>query len=936
MQFGTLTASLGAVVLLLSLTVALCFTPDGEVTELGESNKVVAPTEAPAAADGGAGAGEEGKDGAEAAGSNNDDLLTPWDKQGLQVIKSYADYNKKLQSQEKDLRLQLANPPETVKGIEYGSVHGYKYTFLGRTMKDKSRSECELVCSTYPACKSYSYQAEHRTCVWSMAAVKYSEDYTMYVKKKSPEGNHDELYNELAGLFIQDKLEPMKQGTKAMPTLDKAEKTTVEECKYSCTVNPECKTFSYSPATRQCVMSAIPVHYEPGWTYYEKEVPIEDSSWKKAHDKENDQKEELKTQWIQGSSAKARADKEKADKVQKALDDSKSAQTAAASKEKRARKSSDAAESVCLLAKAELAGTTKRNTHLIEQLEIANTAVVTTKQKRLDAEKQRAASNSYEATKKADLTLTFFDMKEVEAKAARTARDEKAEKQRKQKSSESKVKQCTASDIAAAEFAVAEGSLQRAEAYQKLLTFGEIVAEAKANLQKSSGELTAFESNERQKKMSISITKASYEGLEKQSQGAQTERDKKKALAGLEKTAEKLRKYTSQGEETNHQVMVAKEKQEKQKENTRKQEEKEGKAEHLLKSKKRENAMKMEAIRVKKKIKVREEQESKSEVASKALKKDEITAKTSQEVKDKGEKSLKDMTASELKKKTDLTNEEKTYKDVQKQKEMSEKSEIKHKENLEKLAANEKEQKYKKLSDQLKERTLRENEASAKQASQDATTDAKDAADKAAADELQEKTVASSLAKAATEQDTKALMREELNAKSQLTLSSETATKAQQQKMLAAEDLTQAAAKQQAEACVHICIEGLAAMNQQAMMAQGSAVGPPPQKSVEDLVPAPPATVSAPTVPPTETPNDVELGESVARNSVLMLGAANPGTGTDTSTGTGTGTAAEQELQKETKAKLDQAAQDDAVAASTEPNIEVPKVGPFMYNGCQC
>ena len=121
MQFGTLTASLGAVVLLLSLTVALCFTPDGEVTELGESNKVVAPTEAPVAADGGAGAGEEGKDGAEAAGSNNDDLLTPWDKQGLQVIKSYADYNKKLQSQEKDLRLQLANPPETGSMLPFAS-----------------------------------------------------------------------------------------------------------------------------------------------------------------------------------------------------------------------------------------------------------------------------------------------------------------------------------------------------------------------------------------------------------------------------------------------------------------------------------------------------------------------------------------------------------------------------------------------------------------------------------------------------------------------------------------------------------------------------------------------------------------------------------------------------------------------------------------------
>ena len=41
-----------------------------------------------------------------------DALMTPWDKQGLKVIDAYANYNAKLQDDEKSLRQKLANPPD--------------------------------------------------------------------------------------------------------------------------------------------------------------------------------------------------------------------------------------------------------------------------------------------------------------------------------------------------------------------------------------------------------------------------------------------------------------------------------------------------------------------------------------------------------------------------------------------------------------------------------------------------------------------------------------------------------------------------------------------------------------------------------------------------------------------------------------------------------
>lgn len=924
-------ASRAAFVLLITATVALCVTSDGEVAQLGEAPAKDAGAEAApaAAAEGAAG---------EAPGAENE-LLTPWDRQGLAVIKEYSDYNKHLQDTERKLRERLANPPDTVESIEYHQIPGYKYAYLGRQMDEKTRSECELVCSTYTACKSYSYNQDDRECIWSMGKVKYNPDYSMYIKKLSVEGKDQGLYDQLVGLYIQDKLEPMdnqiegsldpvdavrEKAAKRLgqpytpPKPIKQATLSADECEYSCTQKAECKTFTYNAATRDCILSAVAVHYDMKWTYYEKEEPLGGPSWKKEHAKENDRKEELKKVWIAGSSAKARAKAEKQAKVDKALKDSKSEESEATEKEARARKVFDHDKSRCELAEAEYDAGVKRNTQLSEDLEKANNKVLSTRRERLSAEGAVQASKTYEATKKAELKLTFYDVGEAENKAAEAKEDESQEKKAQRATEEHKAKLCGSRDMTKANYEAQEGKLKAAEAKQKLLGAGELIAQATKEQGAVNADLILSQSDERKSKLDLAVKKSTLEGTRKREAAAGKEVEKKAGLEQVAKDLEVLKKAERKQEDINHHVMTLKEKQQKAKENMNKMNEKESKAENLVKSRKRESDMKAEANRVKKKLKIKAENDAKSEHSSKNMKAEELMQKKTDEQKDKGEMSLKKMKMDEQKKKKNLRHEENTYKDVEKAKEMSTKKEKEHKEHLASLKQDEDDEKYKARYDALKARTLREQEVDAKKAATEADQESKDANDKATADEQHEKTSAAALKKATTEADTKKLMRNELNWKSILTSSNEYATKAQQQKMLAAEDLVQAVAKQQAENCVHICAEGMEERNQKFLEKASQPKESLPGQPLSDAE---------------RQKNAEEAAEQAAAPATrrLLQDAPVPAPGVDREL-----TPAEKANAAKSQEEIAENEEREKELAGMPVALTMPKVEPFTYNGCEC
>merc|ERR1712159_107702 len=234
-------------------------------------------------------------------------VMTHEDTMGMKVIDEYAHTNKKLQRTEVKLRKKLASPPEAMKGMSYNAIPGFVYKFQGRTMKGKSRAACELVCNTYSACKSYSYSPKKRVCVWSMSHVKYNPDYQLFAKKSHPEGKPGELYSLLPGMIVQDKL------TKPVKNIS------FEDCRYSCTKDASCKTFSFSKTHKSCIKTGVPLHYDDDYTYYEKNEPLGAPEWKKENMKENARKEKLKQQWIHASTRISRAKIEKGVKAVKQL-----------------------------------------------------------------------------------------------------------------------------------------------------------------------------------------------------------------------------------------------------------------------------------------------------------------------------------------------------------------------------------------------------------------------------------------------------------------------------------------------------------------------------------------------------------------------------------------------------------------------------------------
>jgi len=948
----------GTAVLAVALTVAVAFTAeDLRVVELGESAsgegaaKQMEPGggEAPNQA-------EAGPEGEGAAGAvDQDKLLTPWDKQGLAVIKSYADYNNHLQDTEKKLREQLANPPDNVKGIDYQDIPGYKYDYLGRTMEDKSQSECELVCSSYSACKSYSYNARTRECVWSMAAINYNPDYTMYIKKLAVEGDPKTLYNEMPGMFIQGKKDEVERGApeyQANPGPDaqpfEVEKEiSFDECKYECTNTAKCKTFSYGASTRHCVMSAVDMHYEPHWTYFEKDIPVDGPSWKQEHAKENAHKEELKARWIAGSTMKARARLEKETKAAKLLKDTVAQQDANQQALNAAKKVADEDRVKCSFAEADveladksiglLQSDVEHKTASIKAQELLKETYERQYNKLVqDGDPKHDAADLHMKIKGITLQLKgpgslgdAVDTLEKEIQSQQDNRDSVLQ--------EKKSKVCGTAAMSISVEQKKEGIKLLSEAAEKKLMMEKHEGEAHTKQDVAKAHMLNMESSERKAKMQIAVKKSTYEGECKAEEAASTEISKKKALQAKSDSHNIVREVETKGEKQGHLAMVAKEAFNKAKENFAKLEEKHEKATNLVATRKRESNTKGEALRVRKKLKIKKEADTKSEYSAKNLKKEEMIEKAAEAKKQKGEVALKGVEKNEADSKHKMVQQRKEWMEMKKMEIDNEKAAKDHKVRLDQMDKNEKDAKYKVRNDELKVRTLTETLNDARNNAEESSSDAEDALRKASQDEQSEKAAAAMLRQATTEAGTKKMLRSELSWKSVSTNANEHATKSNQQKMLAAEDVVQAQAKLHAEKCIHTCIVGLKAkkLECESELAQAQL---PVDEEAQVVAPAAPETVVA---APETVDKATETVAKAANDAVAK--AANDQTADNTGRRLlqGAPSHAENEmvLQPDEPA-TDVPAPESPVPATGDEEVIGPapctEFGEFTYEGCTC
>lgn len=844
--------------LLLAWSVAaLCFAHEHDVRELGEAGEE-GPKEL--GASGGSATSVAGGSGVESMAQ--DELMTPWDKQGLKVLDAYAAYNKKLQNNEKALREKLANPPDKMESVKYKRIPGYKYTFLSKKIDDQSRSGCELVCSSYSACKSYSYNSVEKKCIWSMSTVIWETDYTLYEKKGAPGLDPSELYAKLPGMKLQEKIVPLKRGLDKF-TGKREPYISLAECKFQCTKKKECKTFSYSDTERDCILSRVPINYDPKWVYFEKDVPIGGAPWKQAHNKENEEKDELKKQWIEGSTAKARAAAEKAAKVEAEILAIKKAEKDAEVKVEEAKKVVNNAIGECGLAKGAWSGTVTDNSILMAKLENQNQelADVTSKKRELNAAIEKAPD--FERKEKAKLNAETVDVAEKQKEVGTYTAMEKEEKGRMVAAEKAKISKCGVMDMTKEELATEEGTLKQAEAAAKHVRAQESTTAFANTLKTAENVQHEAASTERRAKADLAVSKSTVDAMKEKVRDAMDERVKKKALDQEAKAEEILEKNDSTEAEDANANRVAHEAKDKAEEASTKAGEREAKAENLVKSRKREAAMKVETVIVNKKLKAKQESEEKSESTNKAQKAQDLIQRKHDEQTEKGKIHLEQLSADEARKKVEIKDDERKYKELGKAKEADQKTQETKTKRLEELTTTEKDAKYKVRKSALTKTVLKENEHDVKGKIRFAEQEVLDTKNKAKTDEGQEKAAAVALKKATTEKDIKKLMRTELNWKSISAKSNEEITKAEQQKMLMQEDNAQAESKVEANECIEICEEGLP-LQQKGLLPTGGrrllGAGNPPAAAVAAGQPAP-EPVSPAGIPVAKV-EGVELGNA--------------------------------------------------------------------------
>lgn len=430
----------------------------------------------------------------------------------------------------------------------------------------------------------------------------------------------------------------------------------------------------------------------------------------------------------------------------------------------------------------------------------------------------RDAAN-FEVQEKAEMKEKMFDVATSKKLVTSAQQAEKEIKSAITSAKKIKVQKCGVMKLAIEEYKAKEGAMVQAEAANKYLTAQEKTETAGKKLTTKRNNLLEATTAERRMKAKVEVNKATEASAKKKNKEATSERLKKGALTEQNSSKESLEKSTEDLANSDNKRRLKKEMSQKAKENYTKAKESEAKAENNVKSKKREATMKQETILVNKKIRAKQESGVKSEGLNKAAKKQELLKRKHQEVVEKGRLKLSMLTTDESHKKTEIRDDEKRYKDIAKSSELNEKAnETKNKRTTE-LARAERDSKYAVRKAALTTQVLAENEADTKTKMKTSEQETEDAKAKAKADELKEKDAAVALKKATNEKDTKKLMRTELNWKSVYSKSNELVTKADQQKMLAIEDNTQAQSKMQANKCVELCQKGLE-LKQQEFMAK--------------------------------------------------------------------------------------------------------------------
>merc|ERR1711871_611309 len=156
-------------------------------------------------------------------------------------------------------------------GMQLGcnEISNLVYTHGAKRVDVRSRPECEDACDNHHDCKSYSYRAGDKRCIWSSKPMKWSTRWKLFIKQTEmndagqmvPTGKWTGF--DMVGYLDKDSADK-SSGLFTKRTVDLA------GCKELCMNLKQCGSISYKDFDESCVMGDDGIQFNENWLFFPK------------------------------------------------------------------------------------------------------------------------------------------------------------------------------------------------------------------------------------------------------------------------------------------------------------------------------------------------------------------------------------------------------------------------------------------------------------------------------------------------------------------------------------------------------------------------------------------------------------------------------------------------------------------------------------------
>merc|ERR1719181_684809 len=167
----------------------------------------------------------------------------------------------------------------------YDQIPGFVFRHMGQEIITTTKQKCEETCDENEGCRSYSYNAEKKICVWSIEAIQYRIGWEFFCKVK--------VINAFGKRVHQGKWRSFPDIMYQEPGYKKYNSVSTQHCQNHCSKDAKCQAFSYDRKRQRCYLTDAGIHYDPSYMYYERlDMPAKKNAMDEADKQEQIQADE--------------------------------------------------------------------------------------------------------------------------------------------------------------------------------------------------------------------------------------------------------------------------------------------------------------------------------------------------------------------------------------------------------------------------------------------------------------------------------------------------------------------------------------------------------------------------------------------------------------------------------------------------------------------